>query len=162
MSDVLVFQGVLGRGLISCGIGWFSDGLSHIDIEIDGKLWGARDDAVGGASPAFHSRPQDYEEWAKRVQVAIPVTELQMQGARAWATSQEDKPYDQKAILGFAFETNCHRTGWYICSEAALLLAQSIDLISSELWLKPWKTTPGMAINLLSGIKGSKWAEYPG
>ena len=155
---------VLGKDWSSRAIAYVSFGhLSHAEaMRDDGMVWGARDDAIGGKPPGVQLRPNDYAQFKYQIVYTIPTTELQEESFWAWWESQEGKPYDSKAIFGFAFDRNWHQPGWWICSAALNNSLQSIDLIAWDLYLPPNKITPVMSAVLVSGIKGTTYREILG
>jgi hypothetical protein len=142
--------------ILSRSIAWFSQGhLSHAEAQRDdGMCWGARDDHVGGKPPGVQLRPPDYAVFTREIVFTIPSTPLQEQSFWAWWESQEGKPYDSRAIWGFAFNRTWHSPGWWICSAALVASLQSIDVLEWDLYLPDNKNTPVMAAQLVSGIKG--------
>lgn len=152
---------VLGTDLASRAIARFSGGhLSHAEaMRDDGQVWGARDDRVGGKPPGVQLRPNDYASFAYQIIYTIPTTELEEQSFWAWWESQEGKPYDSRAILGFAFDKSWHDSGAWICSAAVTNALQSIDLIAWDLYLPPNKITPVVSATLVSGIKYTTYKE---
>lgn len=121
----LQFQLVAGAGISSRAIGYFGGGFySHVDIVWpDGRLFGARSDVIkvnGLTYPAgAQFRPQNYEVWRARTRIDIPCTFMQRNRALEWALHQEGKPYDKRAILGFASGRDWRTEGEWFCSEMA-------------------------------------------
>src|SRR5579859_5987874 len=96
-------QFVMGRGLSSQAIAWFSAGtVSHVDAVLpDGRLLGARFDKVGGQPPGVRIRPPNYEPWKSRNLYTLDVTPVQESRFYDFLTDQLGKPYDFTAIFGF-------------------------------------------------------------
>lgn len=108
-------QFVLGASLSSRLIAWYGQGYggySHVDAVLpDGRLLGARSDAVGGVYPGVRVRPANYEKWVRRTLVELPVTESR---AHAWVEALQRQvgcQYDKQAILGFILGRREHTKG---------------------------------------------------
>lgn len=94
--------------------------FSHVDIILpDGRLLGARDDAVGGQPPGVWIRPPQYEKWLRQATVTFWVQPDAAARGLAWARGEIGCKYDEDAILGFIFGQRWHRDGAYICSVLA-------------------------------------------
>lgn len=116
-------QFVRARGLFSWMIARFGvqqPGFSHVDIVLpDGRLLGARDDAVGGEPAGVWIRPPNYEHWVRRQVLTYLCHPLGVKRAHDWAMGEISKKYDDDAIAGFIFGQRWHRHGDFICSVLA-------------------------------------------
>ena len=119
---MIKLQFVLGTGLSSRGIAWFSAGhFSHVDCVLpDGRLLGARSDACGGQPPGVRVRPAGYENWKERVVMTVPERGLSdKQRFYDFLAAQIGKPYDSTAIWGFAVGRDWRDPRDWFCSELA-------------------------------------------
>ena len=113
-------QADLASDLIALvGAGDFSHGDLVLD---DGRLLGARNDAVGGAPSGVQIRTPGYARWEKQVIFEVPCTPLQKAVATDFAMKQIGLPYDREAILAFVVGRNWREPGAWFCTE---LLAAS-------------------------------------
>lgn len=119
-------QLVRGAGISSSLIAWQGSGIySHADIVLpDGRLLGARSDAVGGQPPGVRVRPAFYETWKHRTLFALDATPEQEKLFYDFALAQEGKPYDSRAIVAFLVNRNWRDTAAWFCSE---LVAASLE-----------------------------------
>lgn len=156
---------VRGRGFSSGCISRLTGFFSHVDFQApDGTLWGARSDRVGGKPAGVQQRPDDYEKWDHRTVYALPCTTLQRESFQAFYKSQEDKPYDWRAIvnnfgLGYDWRTPDH---WF-CSDIAAADGESCDMWGipdkngqRKLFVPTYGTSPGMLAMLVSGRDGTR------
>jgi hypothetical protein len=94
--------------------------FSHVDlVEADGRLYGARSDAVGGVPPGVQSRPPDYEKFARRVRMSFSSTPAEEKTFWDFAYAQRGKPYDTTAILAFVANRDWRTPDAWFCSELA-------------------------------------------
>lgn len=133
MTDKIRLHFVRACGLSSWAIARFGvqkPEFSHVDILLhDGRLLGARDDAVGGQPPGVWIRPPGYAKWRMEATVTLNVNPVHGGHALAWAMREVGKKYDDDAILGFIFGQRWHKKGAFICSVLAanvLLRAHAI------------------------------------
>jgi hypothetical protein len=150
---VIRLQFVLGTGLSSAAIAWFSAGtFSHVDAILrDGSLLGARSDQVGGQHAGVRIRPPYYEHWRSRVVMSLPATPEKELKFYEYLKKQLGKPYDMTAIWGFATGRNWRDPQDWFCSElqaAALEVAEVIP----RLYTPANKITPATLATLLSAI----------
>ena len=112
-------QFVLGRGICSAAIAWFSAGtFSHVDAVLpDGYLLGARSDRIGGKAPGVQIRPPGYEKWKSRVVMTLAVDRDTEAAFLRFLNAQIDKPYDSTAIWGFATGRDWRNPDEWFCSE---------------------------------------------
>jgi len=139
--------------LSSRAIGWFGGGYySHVDCVLsDGRLLGARSDAVGGQKPGVRIRQQDYEVWQRRTLIRIAVTAYQYCEWMRFLEAQLGKPYDRTAIWAFALDRDWREQDSWICSELA---SRSIEMaLGLELALPVNKIDPG-ACSLVASALG--------
>jgi hypothetical protein len=162
-DDLIVLRAVRERTPGSAGIAWFSQGqVSHIgailppDHEFAGCELGARIDHVGGKPGGVQIRPADYAHFTRRLFIEIPCTTLQRQSFYAFLLSQEDKPYDWRAILAFATNRDWRELDSWICSELITAASESADLFDADLYLASNKVTPVMCVMVHSTIKGRR------
>jgi hypothetical protein len=169
MSEIAL-RFVLGFDLSSWAISVFSAGhFSHVDAIVPaggiantprwkaGSLVGARSDKIGGKPAGLQCRPFGYEKVKQAVIFHLPSTDEQVQAFWAFLYSQEDHAYDKQSIIAYAFNTNWHTPGAFVCSAAILDALQSADWIS-PLYSSYIKITPVALSNLVSA-KGAKWDE---
>lgn len=155
-------QFVLGAGIPSRAIAWFSSGpFSHVDLVLDdGRLMGARSDVIkmpsGAVVPAgVQIREPNYERWKERVVMKLPCTELQKQSVIAFNLSQEGKPYDKTAIWGFMAGRDWRKQDQWFCSELQAAAIESADL-THPLYAPKNKVTPAALATLASAV-GATW-----
>ena len=115
----IALQFVLGMGLPSQAIAWFSAGkFSHVDCVLpDGRLLGARSDGPGHTKPGVQIRPACYESWKQRVVLTLPATRDQEWNFYTFLWDQLGKPYDHTAIWGFVAGRDWRSAGAWFCSE---------------------------------------------
>lgn len=158
--SVITLQFVLGSGISSSSIAWFSQGhFSHVDAVLsDGSLLGARSDVCGGKPAGVQIRPPNYEKWQKQTRFTIPCTPGQYGAWEAFLLKQEGLPYDKKAIYAFVTDRNWREPDAWICSElqsAALEAANVVPL----LYLAANKITPVMCAMVASSVMGSTYVD---
>lgn len=146
-------QFVLGYGLSSRAISWFSAGhFSHVDAVLpDGSLLGARSDTVGGKPPGVQIRPPFYEKWKERVVMTLPNSAPYEAGFLAFLNAQLYKPYDSTAIWGFVAGRDWRDERDWFCSElqtAALEACQALPV----LYTPQNKVTPAALATVLSAV----------
>jgi uncharacterized protein YycO len=153
---MIQLQFVLGTGLSSRTIAWFSAGhFSHVDLVLpDGYLMGARSDRTGGKPPGVQIRPPNYEKWKERVVISLEATELQKQSVIAFNISQEGKPYDHTAIWGFVSGRNWREQDSWFCSELQAAAMESADLWP-PLYTPNNKITPAGLATIISAVGGT-------
>lgn len=153
-------QFVLGRDPLSALIGWFSAGhLSHVDAVLpDGRLFGARNDRVGGQPPGVWDRPPDYARWSRRVTAMVGVSAAQRDAFLGFLRRQRGTPYDRLAILGFFVNRDWRDDGAWMCSE---LQARALEVagIVPRLYLPENKVTPVALALLLSALPAVRFVE---
>ncbi len=118
-------QFVLGSGLSSQVIAWFSSGhFSHVDAILpDGSLLGARSDVITplGGGPVVKAgvqiRPPFYEHWKERVVMSLPATDAQTDAFLEFNHQQLGKAYDKTAIWGFISGRDWRDPQDWFCSE---------------------------------------------
>jgi hypothetical protein len=161
---VIRLQFVLGHGLSSRAIAWFSAGhFSHVDAVMrDGSLIGARSDWIepldGTAAipPGVQRRPANYEHWKERVVMTLPCDELQEQSFIAFNLSQIGKPYDSTAIWGFVAGRDWRQQDSWFCSELQMAAIESTDLWV-PLYTPRNKVTPACLATVASSVSGATW-----
>lgn len=160
MNDAEIWLSfVRGKGLISEAIGYV-DFFSHVDCYIDGQLWGARSDHVGGKPPGVWGRPDEYEAWAHRTVFALPCTTLAQQSYYAFVKSQEGKPYDSFDIEGIILNRDWRSPDHWICSELQGVAGESADMWGigdpRKLFVPDNHIPPGPLAMLASGREGTR------
>jgi hypothetical protein len=161
-APAITLQFVLGKGVSSGAIAWFSQGhFSHVDAVLpDGSLLGARSDRIKGIDPGVQVRPPNYEKWLKRTQFTIPCTLSQYLDWLDFLYEQLHRPYDKKAIWAFATGRDWREEDSWICSElqcAALEVAKIVPC----LYLAANKVTPVMCAMVASAVQGSVYKDMP-
>jgi len=153
----ITLQFVRGTGISSSAIAWFGGGIfSHVDGVLDnGRLLGARSDAVGGAKPGVWTRAPDYEKWKIKKTFTLPCYKAQHDAFYRFAADQIGKPYDKNSIVGF-FTGREVREDWrnpsaWFCAELwAAALEES--LISGQIFLPVNKVCPNSLAFILSSM----------
>jgi len=96
---------------------------SHVDIVMpDGNLLGAR------LHQGVQVRPPNYAKFSKSLRMSVAMNDREAQRFYEAARSQVGKPYDWKAILGFAVRRDWQDEGQWFCSELALWCAMQAGL----------------------------------
>ena len=146
-------QFVLGSGLPSKAIAWFSAGsFSHVDAVLsDGSLLGARSDSIAGMHPGVQIRSPGYEHWAKRVVFTLPTGADVESRYIAFLRAQLGKAYDHTAIWGFAAGRDWREADSWFCSE---LLAAALEQSGAlpVLYVPANKITPATLATVLSAV----------
>jgi hypothetical protein len=157
MFDIRL-QFVLGASLSSRLIAWYGQGYggySHVDAVLpDGRLLGARSDAVGGVYPGVRVRPAHYEKWVRRTVVELQVTEGR---ARAWVETLQRQvgcQYDKQAILGFILGRREHTKGHWICSALQTHALKRVHLLHQVPILDSQVTPDNLFTLVTAGLGG--------
>lgn len=121
------FQADLGADLIA----YFGHGagFSHVDVVLaDGRLLGARDAVCAGVAAGVQIRPADYARFTRTLPVTLFTGAANAQGFDTFLRAQLGKPYDMRAIIGFAVGRDWRESDSWFCSElvAAALEAATI------------------------------------
>ena len=128
---------------------------SHIGLMLDRGQYelGARSDLVGGKPRGVQIRPANYGKFASQTFIDLDVTPDQEWLVKSFMTDQLNKPYDWRAILGFATGRNWRDPNAWICSE---LVAAAVEYagICGPLYLTASKITPVAAALILTAIGG--------
>lgn len=168
--NVITLQFVLGGGISSSSIAWFSQGhFSHVDAVLsDGSLLGARSDVIrplqpdgsrGAPIPAgVQIRPPDYEKWKKQTRFSIPCTQTQYVFWESFLRAQLTKSYDKMAILAFVTDRNWRESDTWICSELQSAALEAANIVP-QLYLAANKITPVMCAMVASSVMGSTYEE---
>jgi uncharacterized protein YycO len=148
-------QFVCEAALSSQAIAWFSAGhFSHVDAVLpDGRLLGARDDAVGGQPPGVRIRPPNYVKWSRRVGMTVPASPEQVTAWHSFLIDQLGKPYDSAAIWAFAFNRNWREADSWICSELQSAAGEHSGIMP-RLYLAANKITPVACALAFSAVGG--------
>ncbi len=147
-------QFVLGFGLPSQAIAWFSSGpFSHVDIVMpSGDLIGARSDWIGHVPPGVQRRPPFYEKWKERVLMTLPATNKAQEAALyAFLNAQIGKPYDKTAIWGFAAGRDWREADSWFCSELGTACLEQAG-ICPVLYTPRNKVTPAALATVCSAL----------
>lgn len=149
-------QFVLGTGLSSKTIAWFSAGkFSHVDTVLpDGTLLGARSDAVGGQPPGVRIRPQNYEHWALQVTMSMAVDPHLEELYYEFLNKQLGKPYDSTAIWGFAAGRDWREKDSWFCSELCCAGLEEVTILPM-LYTPRNKVTPAALATVVSAAGGT-------
>jgi hypothetical protein len=143
-TDEIAFQFVSEGDLVSGVIRWFSHAaVSHVDLVLpDGRLFGAH--LWGGVK----ARPPDYARWStvRRIAIRTPAAPA----VYAAALSQDGKPYDWRAIAGFALDRDWRARDSWICSELHAWALEQGRFFAHPLVLNAAKLTPGDLLLVLS------------
>jgi hypothetical protein len=143
-------QFVLGTGISSQAIAWFSAGVfSHVDAVLsDGTLLGARSDKADGISGVAVRKPF-YERWKRRVVMSLTVEPQKETLFNQFLDRQIGKPYDNTAIWGFVAGRNWREEDSWFCSEL-LTAALETATIFPTLYTPRDKVTPAALALLMS------------
>jgi hypothetical protein len=117
---MIVLQFVRGTELDSKLIEWFGGGplFSHVDSVLsDGRLLGARSDAVGGAPAGVQIRSPDYVQGLVTLRVELACSDLVTGRYYDFVNSQIGKPYDKTGIMAFVFGRDWQEDDSWFCSE---------------------------------------------
>lgn len=152
-------QFVLGSGLSSRLIAWYGNGyggFSHVDgILKDGRLLGARSDKVGGQPAGVHIRPPGYEQWTKRTQVTLQVSDSEYDDWEANLRAKIGTPYDTTSILGFITGRQQSTDGHWICSQLQINALQHIKKVPFPLPMPAHQITPNSVLLISAAIGGN-------
>lgn len=152
----LKVQFVLGYGISSAAIAWFSAGsFSHVDAVLEsGSLLGARSDKVGGKPAGVQIRKPEYEKWKKRVVMTFEVRPAQARLYWGFLYEQLGKKYDSTAIWGFAAGRDWRSANAWYCAE---LVAAAFERAGfcPMLYAPPNKITPATLATVGSAIGGT-------
>jgi hypothetical protein len=110
------YQADLGAELIT----WFGHGAgySHVDTLLDnGCLLGARSDVCEGVPAGVQIRPPDYAAFTRKFILEIPTGDNNYANFAAFEFAQLGKPYDMRAIVGFAVGRDWREPDSWFCSE---------------------------------------------
>lgn len=132
---MITLQFVRGAGISSDLIAWWGNGyngFSHVDAVLrNGRLFGARSDAIGGRPAGVWDRPQGYDiSWTRINRVHIPCSEAMETKWEHLLLLDKAKPYDVRGILRFLVGAKPKYDGMWFCSalqESKLLKLQLID-----------------------------------
>jgi len=130
-----------GSGLSSAAIAWFSAGqFSHVDAVLDGTLYGARSDNVGGGK-GVRARPYPYEKSEAVMVLELPVAPQLYQAWRSFLIAQNGKPYDSTAIWGFGLDRDWRDPDSWFCSELQMAALEAAG-ICHDVIVPAYKVTP--------------------
>ena len=91
---------------------------SHVDaVAPDGSLYGARNDKLMGAPAGVQMRPSGYYPFYRLERYYLPADAETTAKFWEFLRLQEGKPYDQTAILAFAFQRDWREPDSWFCSE---------------------------------------------
>lgn len=150
---MIQFQFVLGKGLSSQAIAWYSAGhFSHVDAVLpDGRLLGARSDGPGGTRSGVQIRPPFYEQWKQRVVMTLGSDETKSRKFYDWLITQTGKPYDHTAIWGFVTGRDWRSADAWFCSELGAAAIEIAD-ICPLLYAPRNKVTPACLATVMSAL----------
>jgi hypothetical protein len=149
-------QFVLGSALPSRLIAWYGEGYggySHVDgVLSDGRLLGARNDAVGGQPPGTHIRRPEYEKWVKRAVMTLDATDAEYADWEASLRAKIGTPYDRASIIGFITGESQHADGHWICSALQVNALQHIKRVPFPLPVPAHQITPNSLLLIVATI----------
>ncbi len=155
-------QFVTERTIGSALIRWFTAGpISHVDAMLpSGRLFGARWDRAGGCPQGVWPRPPDYHRFTRKVIATIAATPAQRTAWLDFLRQQKGKPYDWRAIVGFAFNRDWREDDSWDCSS---LQARAIEVagICPPLYLATNKITPAALALAISAMPNAHLEELP-
>lgn len=152
---MVTLQFVLGGGLSSQAIAWFSAGhFSHVDaVAPSGELYGARSDRIGRVQPGVQLRPPFYEKWKDRVVMSLSVGVVKEKLFWDFLYAQEFKPYDSSAIWGFAAGRNWREADSWFCSELQMAALEYAGVVPA-LYTPSNKIAPVTLCTVISALGG--------
>jgi len=158
----LTWRLVTQDDLASKAIQYISAGrASHVGLILPGGFeLGARFDKAGGKPPGVQIRPEAYAKFESETYLTQEVTEEQGSLCTSFLFQQLGKPYDWRAIVGFAVNRNWRDDDSWICSE---LQAAAIEHagICHPLYLAANKITPVGVALILSALGANITQEHP-
>lgn len=160
---ILSWQFVLGSGISSQAIAWFSAGhFSHVDAVLPGGgyLLGARSDRVGHRPPGVEIRPPAYEKWKERVVMSLEVEPSRAKKFGEFLNAQLGKPYDKTAIWGFAAGRDWREDDSWFCSELQPAALEYSNILPA-LYAPVNKITPAGFAIILSAVGASVTEKEP-
>lgn len=120
------------------------DAYAHVDTVMpDGSLLGARCDVMAGVPAGVQIRPAGYAPFTAVRLVHIPATDDQTATYLAFLRGQIGKPYDMRAIVGFAVGRPWRDPGAWICSELVAAGLEAAGVFRWPLALEVSKIDPG-------------------
>ena len=123
ISIQFVYSGDIGSAIISYfghGAGW-----SHVDAVLpDGQLLGARANFIKNIPAGVQIRPPGYMAFARSRKLEFPFTLDASARFYDFLKQQVGKPYDTRAIVGFAAGRNWRDADAWFCSE---LIAAALE-----------------------------------
>jgi hypothetical protein len=108
------------RDLSSELIAWFSHGagFTHVDtVAENGWLLGARDEVCAGIAPGVQLRPPNYAAFERVLILDLGCDDAIARAYGKFVADQIGKPYDMRAIAGFATGRDWRDPGAWYCSE---------------------------------------------
>lgn len=122
-------------------------GFSHVDAVLPDGLLGARANQIGSVPGGVQLRPPDYEPFTQRLVVELPSCGEIESKWETFLRLQIGKPYDLRAILGFALPGDWHERGAFICSALQGAALSHCGVFQPRL-VKPWFTVDPNALLL--------------
>jgi hypothetical protein len=115
-------QADLGSELIR----WFSHGAySHVDSALpDGRLVGARSDVCLGIPAGVQVRPPGYAGFSRVLRIDLPADDNVTNAYYRLLAAEIGKPYDMRAIAGFASGRDWREGGAWFCSELSTAMLE--------------------------------------
>jgi hypothetical protein len=127
--------------------------FSHVDaIDLNGNLWGARSDELGGKPAGVQIRPKGYAEFSKTAVYDIPCTATQEMQFWSFLRGQIGKPYDETAIVAFGLFQDWHNAKGWFCSELIIAALVAAGVFACPLSETPNILTPRDAQLLVSTV----------
>jgi len=145
------FQTDLGADLIA----YFGHGagFSHVDVVLaDGRLLGARDEVCDGVAAGVQIRPADYARFTRKLVVSIATGAANAQGFDTFLRAQLGKPYDMRAIIGFAVGRDWRESDSWFCSELVAAALETAKIFPYRLATPANKIDPDDLLLALSAI----------
>lgn len=130
--------------------------FSHVDVVLDdGRLLGARVDALGAPAAGVQIRAADYKEFSAKKIVTLGANEGQTAKFLDFLHQQIGKPYDLKGIIGFVIGRDWRSPNSWFCSELVGAALEDAGVFKFDLSVKENKLTPAdllLAISVIANV----------
>jgi hypothetical protein len=128
-------------------------GFSHVDVVLaDGRLLGARDEACETIAAGVQIRPADYARFTRKLVVTIATDTANAQSFDTFLRAQLGKPYDLRAIIGFALGRDWRESDSWFCSELVAAALETAKIFPYRLATPANKIDPDDLLLALSVI----------
>lgn len=143
-ADSITLQFVSTADFGSKVIEWFSAGqVAHVDAVLeDGRLLGARSEAIGGAPPGVQIRTANYEDFSVVVRAVLPAPADMVAKFYELTRAEVGKPYDEEGIIAFIFGRDWRDDSAWFCSELVGAMLERCGYFPNPLATPANKLTP--------------------